>query len=86
MSAALEWQPLWDAMDAKPDEWIETTKAMYLQMLEILPPRAQVGGTFLVGEPQRHNEEGKAVHACFMQSGASYHARYLTVEQFRSQG
>jgi len=24
----LEWQPLWDAMEANPSEWIETTQKM----------------------------------------------------------
>lgn len=50
MTAPLEWQPLWDAMDAKPDEWIPTTEAMYYRMLEVVPPRAHSLGAFLVGE------------------------------------
>ena len=81
----LEWQALWNAMDDRPEGWIPTTEAMYYRMLEVLPPRAHSLGAFLVGEPQRHNEEGKAVHACFKQVGKTYSARYLTVEQFRSQ-
>lgn len=85
MSKPLEWQALWDAMDARPDEWIPTTEGMYWQMLECVPPRAHSLGAFLVGEPQRHNEEGKAVHACFRQVGRQYSARYLTVEQFKTQ-
>ena len=53
MSATtLEWQPLWDAMDARPTEWIETTEQMWWDMLECVPPRAQAGSRFLVGEPQ----------------------------------
>lgn len=78
----LEWSELWDAMDAYPAEWIPTTEDLYWQMLEAVPPRAHSGGRFLVGEPQRHNEDGKAVHACFKQVGNSYFARYLTVAQF----
>ncbi len=83
MSNPLEWAALWAAMEASPDEWIPTTERMYWQMLECVPPRAQSLGAFLVGEAQRHNEEGKAVHACFKQAGQAYSARYLTVEQFR---
>lgn len=79
----LAWKPLWDAMDAYPTEWIPTTDVMYWNMLECVPPRAQSGGAFLVGEALRHNAEGKAVHACFKQVGNSYFARNLTVEQFR---
>ena len=40
----LEWQPLWDAMEANPSEWIETTQKMYWDMLESVPPRAQNKG------------------------------------------
>ena len=29
----LEWQNLWDAMEANPSEWIETTQKMYWDML-----------------------------------------------------
>ena len=83
MTQALEWSALWAAMDDKPDDWIPTTEAMYWHMLEVVPPRAHCLGAFLVGEPQRHNEDGKAVHACFKQVGNVYSARYLTVEQFK---
>ena len=83
MTQALEWSALWAAMDDKPDDWIPTTAAMYMHMLEVVPPRLDIGCRFLVGEPQRHNEEGKAVHACFRQVGRHYSARYLTVEQFK---
>jgi hypothetical protein len=80
----LEWKPLWDAMDAAPTEWIETTSDMYWQMLECLPPRAQRRGAFLVGEPLRHNDAGQAVHACFWErADGTYWARNLTVAEFR---
>lgn len=81
----LEWAPLWAAMDAKPLEWIPTTEAMYWEMLECVPPRAQRGGSFLVGEANNHNSDGKAVYSCFKQSGDNYFARNLTLEQFRSE-
>lgn len=79
----LEWSPLWAAMKDQSEAWIPTTKGMYWAMLEVLPPRAHAGGAFIVGEPLRHNSEGKAVHACFKQSGAGYFARNLTVAEFR---
>ena len=83
MSAPLEWSALWDAMKAAPDAWIPTTEAMFWEMLEVVPPREQVPSAFLVGEAERHNEEGKAVHACFKESGTNYAARYMTVAQFK---
>ncbi len=86
MSAALlEWSLLWAAMDASPSEWIPTTESMYWHMLECVPPRAQRGRAFLVGEPLRDDSEGKAVHACFKQSGNDYFARNLTLEQFKAE-
>jgi len=37
-----------------------------------------------VGEPLRHNEEGKAVHACFKEIGSQFFAKNMTVEQFKA--
>lgn len=82
MTAGLEWNALWDAMKERPDSWITTTEAMYWAMLECVPPRAQTGKAFLVGEPLRHNAEGKAVHACFKQENGDYFSRNLTVAEF----
>jgi hypothetical protein len=83
MITTLEWQPLWDAMEKYPDEWICTTEKMHWDMLEVLPPRAQTKRAFLVGEAHSHNTDGKAIYACFKESGNDFFARYLTLEQFR---
>lgn len=84
MNKTLEWQALWDAMDANPDAWIPTTEAMYWAMLEVVPPRKMVGENFMVGEPLRHSPDG-AVHACFTKFGDTYKARNLTVDQFMAE-
>ena len=84
LSIKLEWAALWAAMDALPDDWIRTTDNMYQNMLECVPPRAQAGARFLVGEAKTHNAEGKAVHACFKKDGDSYFAKHMTVEQFKA--
>ena len=81
----LEWQALWDAMDANPSEWIETTEEMYWQMLEVLPPEKMVGSNFMVGEPSRHNGKGEAVHACFTKFGDTYKAKNLTKREFMAE-
>ena len=78
----LESQALWDAMDASPDQWIETTEEMYWDMLEVLPPRKMIGGNFLVGEALRHNSKGEAVYSCFAKFGDTYKAKNLTVAEF----
>jgi hypothetical protein len=82
MNTPLEWQPLWDAMEANPDNWIPTTSNMYWEMLCVLPPRKMVGEHFLVGEPLRHNSAGEAVYACFTKFGDTHKARNLTVREF----
>ena len=81
----LTWQPLWDAMRANPAQWIPTTEQMFWDMLEVLPPRLQGSSAFLVGEADHHNNEGRAVYACFCKIGSQYRAKYMTTEQFRSE-
>jgi hypothetical protein len=78
----LEWQALWDAMDANPDQWIETTEKMYWEMLEVLPPRSMKGVNFLVGEADHHNSEGYPVYSCFTKFGDIYKAKKLSYKQF----
>ena len=79
----LEWQELWDAMDAQPDAWIPTTENMYWEMLCVLPPQAMRCGSFLVGEPLRDNGQGETLYACFCKTGDTFRARNLTVKQFK---
>ena len=81
----LEWDALWDAMDANPQEWIPTTEAMYWHMLEVLPPRKMLGQNFLVGEANCHNAEGEAVYSCFTKFGDTYKAKHLTLRGFMSE-
>ena len=81
----LEWQELWDAMDANPQEWIPTTEAMYWHMLECLPPRKMLGQNFLVGEAVRSNGEGEAVYSCFTKFGDTYKAKNLTLAEFMAE-
>jgi hypothetical protein len=85
MNTVLEWQPLWDAMDANPSEWIPTTEKMYWEMLEVLPPRKQSRSAFLVGEATRDNAEGYPVYSCFKRVGDSFYAKNMTVEQFNKE-
>jgi len=85
MNQLLEWQALWDAMDANPDAWIPTTEAMYWEMLGAVPPIKIIGQNFMVGEPLRHDSQGHAVHACFTKFGETYKARNMTLEQFMSE-
>jgi hypothetical protein len=83
MSENLEWQPLWDAMEANPEAWIPTTEKMYWEMLEVLPPRAHSRRAFLVGEALRHNGEGYPVYSCFKKTRDDYHAKNMTLKEFK---
>ena len=85
MNKPLEWQALWDAMDANPNEWIPTTENMYWEMLEVLPPRKQSRGAFLVGEASSHNAEGYPVYSCFKRVGDSFFAKSMTFDQFNQE-
>lgn len=85
MTQKLEWDELWAAMKAAPEAWIETTDKMYEHMLGVVPPRAQLGEWFLVGEPYTHNDEGKAVYVGFKTVNERYYAKHLTVAQFRAE-
>ena len=83
----LEWEPLWDAMRADHAagrvRWVRTTQAMYDAMLNVLPPAWWVAGGFLVGEPYRHDDEGRAVFAAFTRRADGYAACYLRLAEFR---
>lgn len=83
IATPLVWADLWAAMRPEPHAWVPTTQEMFDEMLCVLPPRAQGGGAFLVGEANHHNANGKAVYACFKQVGNEYEARYMTVAEFR---
>ena len=85
MNKPLEWQALWDAMDANPDDWIPTTEAMYWEMLGAVPPRKMIGRAFLVGEALRDNDEGYPIYSCFTKFGETYKARNMTLKQFMSE-
>lgn len=79
----LEWQPLWDAMRANPDQWIPTTESMHNEMLNVLPPRCGGWSFFLVGE-EHHScpRTGEAKYAAFRLLHGRHVARYLTVREW----
>ena len=70
LTKPLEWQPLWDAMEAEPNEWIPTT--------------AQTRRAFLVGEALADNAEGYPVYSCFKRMGDEYHAKNMTLAEFKT--
>ena len=81
----LEWAELWKAMDSEPTKWIPTTEAMYWHILEAVFPTCMNPNSFLGGEPNHHDKDGKPVYAAFRQKGEEYEAKYLTLEQFKKE-
>lgn len=85
MSKPLEWAELWAAMDSNPNAWIETTEAMYWEMLGAVPPRKMIGRNFLVGEALRDNSEGYPTYSCFTKFGDTYKAKNMTLKEFMAE-
>lgn len=68
--------------------WVETTQAMFDEMLNVLPPADQRGGGFLVGEAHHHDPQThEETYAGFLETDVNnvtrFFARYLSVRQFR---
>ena len=78
MSAPLEWDALWAALDADPDEWTPTTGAMFYDQLGVVPPQRRAKGAFLGGEPLRVNRDGDYVYHCFKVEGGGFFACNMT--------
>ena len=81
----LEWSELWAAMKTRPDEWTPTTEAMYWHILKAVFPMCMNPKSFLGGEPNHHDKDGKPVYAAFRKVGKTYEAKYLTLEQFKKE-
>ena len=56
-----------------PMRWKKTTEARYWEMLGVLPPAAQAGYGFLVGEPMDHNREGYPRFSAFIEWGRGFY-------------
>jgi hypothetical protein len=54
----------------KPGQIVEIGEAVYWSLLECLPPKLYNGNYFEVGEPNHHDNKGRAVHrACWIDAG-----------------
>jgi hypothetical protein len=65
--------------------WAATTKEIYWDMLEVLPPAAMMGGGFLVGEPvDHHATSGQPRFEAFIKQGEKYSvsSRPITRKEF----
>lgn len=82
-----EWIAAKAAEQNAPGEWQECTKDRHWEMLEVLPPRIQQGGAFLVGEPMDHNAgTGEARYQAHreLRGGFFVYSRPVTVREFRA--
>ena len=71
-----EWAADKAAKQDSPITWLPTTKALYFEMLEILPPALWIGGAFLVGEPvDHHATSGQPRFEAYWERGLSSSTR-----------
>lgn len=79
-----EWEQLWDILklNLKQDkfEWVETTKNMFEQMLEALPPAYIENSKFAMGEPFSTDKNGNVVFICFKQVNNQFFAQLNTID------
>lgn len=71
-----------------PIVWTETTKEVYWEMLEVLPPAAMGNGGFLVGEPwDHHAKTGQPQFAAYREKGDKYWTanRPITRKEFAAE-
>lgn len=68
----------------------QVSAARYDDMLNILPPALWLGRGFLVGEPMRHDDHGRAMFTAFLHTGRGEAVTYyealepMTVRDFRA--
>jgi len=63
----------------------QVDEEVYYHFLCELPPAAQSGCGFLVGEAAYHTPDGRPVYTCFYKrNGKYYHAGDMTVEEFKT--
>jgi len=85
--APLQWPypAIDEAWQAGDRSFFETTLDVYENQLNCLPPVAQLGSHFLVGEPYTHTGEGArivALYAAFYQLGNRVFCRMETLREF----
>jgi hypothetical protein len=84
--AVEEWSKQKAARQNAPFLWLQSTKAKYWDMLEVLPPAIMVAGGFLVGEPWDHHAvSGKPRFSAWREWHGKFFtaSRPLTVQEFK---
>lgn len=66
--------------------WKRVTREHFWEKLEILPPAFQTGAGFLIGEPTRHNRDGRPMYRAYREIGDAFYESVepLTVAAFRA--
>lgn len=66
--------------------WKRITREHFWEKLEILPPAFQTGAGFLIGEPTRHNRDGRPMYRAYREIGDAFFESIepLTVAAFRA--
>lgn len=66
--------------------WKRVTREHFWEKLEILPPAFQSGSGFLIGEPTRHNRDGRPMYRAYREIGDAFFESVepLTVGAFKA--
>ena len=66
--------------------WKEITEERFMDMLEMLPPVAQCGYGFMLGEPWTHDSLGNPMFRPFVETGDKFYegSAPMTVREFRT--
>ena len=71
-------------LEAGITEWTRVSSRFYNEMLEVLPPAIHNRAGFVMPEPLRHNDDGKAIVMIFrqfQQPMGRYEMRYGTLAE-----
>ena len=63
---------------------VEMCEESYDHFLGCTPPMVQRGGSYVSGEPYKHNEQGRAVYLCGLSRHGKFYAQYGTVNDFKT--
>lgn len=82
MKKLIDWDNSGETFTHYVKDGDEIDSDMYTYFLELVPPKFQGNGNFLMGEPYSENEQGKTLYMAFTErDGKFYYLGLATVEE-----